>query len=91
MLRLIGLCAGNSPVAGEFPAQMASKVFPFDDVIMKYDLIVCWIDRVLVDALHVNRSLFYINLVSLNICCLSLHGNSLGLLTHWGPDKMAAI
>ena len=35
-LRATGLCAGNSPVAGEFPAQMAStqKMFPFDDVIM---------------------------------------------------------
>ena len=24
-LRVIGLCVGNSPVTGEFPAQMASK------------------------------------------------------------------
>ena len=33
-LRIItGLCAGNSPVTGEFPAQMASnaEMFPFDD------------------------------------------------------------
>ena len=35
-LRVTGLCAGNSPVTGEFSAQMASnaKMFPFDDVIM---------------------------------------------------------
>ena len=35
-LRITGLCAGNSPGNGEFPAQMAStrKMFPFDDVIM---------------------------------------------------------
>ena len=35
-LRVTGLCAGNSPVTGEFPAQMASNAekFPFDDVIM---------------------------------------------------------
>ena len=35
-LRVTGLCAGNSPVTGEFPAQMASdaKIFPFDNVIM---------------------------------------------------------
>ena len=35
-LRVTGLCAGNSPVTGEFPAQMASnaEMFPFDDVIM---------------------------------------------------------
>ena len=35
-LRVTGLCAGNSPVPGEFPAQMASnaEMFPFDDVIM---------------------------------------------------------
>ena len=37
-LRLTGLCAGNSPGSGEFPAQMASyaeNVF-IDDVIMIY-------------------------------------------------------
>ena len=35
-LRVTGLCAGNSPDTGEFPAQMASnaEMFPFDDVIM---------------------------------------------------------
>ena len=35
-LRVTGLCAGNSPRTGEFPAQMASnaEMFPFDDVIM---------------------------------------------------------
>ena len=40
-LRVTGLCEGNSPVTGEFPAQMASdaKNVSFDDVIMyKYDL-----------------------------------------------------
>ena len=35
-LRVTGLCVGNSPRTGEFPAQMASnaEMFPFDDVIM---------------------------------------------------------
>ena len=35
-LRVTGLCAGNSPVTGEFPAQRVSKaeMFPFDDVII---------------------------------------------------------
>ena len=35
-LRDTGLCEGNSPVTGEFPAQRAStrKMFPFDDVVM---------------------------------------------------------
>ena len=35
-VRVTGLCAGNSPVTGEFPAQMASKrkMFPHDDVIL---------------------------------------------------------
>ena len=35
-LRVTGLCAGISPVTGEFPAQMASNAdfFQFDDVIM---------------------------------------------------------
>ena len=34
-----GLCEGNSPVTGEFPAQRASyaeNMFPFDDVIMAF-------------------------------------------------------
>ena len=35
-LRTTGLCEGNSPVTGEFPAQrpVTRKMFPFDDVIM---------------------------------------------------------
>ena len=35
-LRVAGLCARNSRVTSEFPAQMASnaEMFPFDDVIM---------------------------------------------------------
>ena len=35
-LRVTGLCEGNSPVIGEFPAQRASNAenFAFDDVIM---------------------------------------------------------
>ena len=35
-LRVTGLCAGNSPETGEFPAQrpVTRKMFPFDDVIM---------------------------------------------------------
>ena len=34
--RVIGLCARNSPVTGEFPSQKTSnaEIFPFDDVIM---------------------------------------------------------
>ena len=37
MLRVTGLCAGNSPGTDEFPAQMTSnaEMFSFDDVIMK--------------------------------------------------------
>ena len=33
-LRVTGLCAGNSPETGEFPAQRASNADPVDDVIM---------------------------------------------------------
>ena len=35
-LRVTGLCARNSPVTGEFPAQIASnaEMFPYDDVIV---------------------------------------------------------
>ena len=36
-LRVVGLCAGNSPGTGEFPAQKASNAenIPFDDAIMR--------------------------------------------------------
>ena len=39
-LSVTGLCAGNSLVTGEFPTEMASnaKMFPFDDVIMTYNM-----------------------------------------------------
>ena len=33
-LHVTWLCVGNSPVTGEFPAQITRKMFPFDDVIM---------------------------------------------------------
>ena len=35
-LRVTGVCAGNSPMTGEFPAQRASnaEMFPSDDIIM---------------------------------------------------------
>ena len=37
-LHVTGLCEGNSPVTGEFPAQgpVTRKMFPFDDVIMNF-------------------------------------------------------
>ena len=40
-LRATGLCEGNSPVTGEFPAQMASnaEMFPFDDHKMTFDVV----------------------------------------------------
>ena len=46
-LRVTGLCAGNSPGTGEFPAQKAvtRKMFPFDDVSMSVRNLVmppCW-------------------------------------------------
>ena len=39
-LRVTGLCVGNSPLTGEFPAQMASNAenATFDDVIMLFVL-----------------------------------------------------
>ena len=38
-LRITGLCAGSSPVTGEFPHKwpVTRKMFPFDDVIMNTD------------------------------------------------------
>ena len=47
-LRVPGICAGNSPVTGEFPAQTASNaenIF-IDDVIMKYLFLTCLLDVV---------------------------------------------
>ena len=43
-----GLC-GNSPVTGEFPAQMARKaeMFPFDDVITDNIITRCYIRNIL--------------------------------------------
>ena len=40
-LRVTGLCEGNSPVTGEFPAKRASnaEMCPFDDVIMELSII----------------------------------------------------
>ena len=37
-LRVTGICEGNSPVTGEFPARRASnaEIFPFDDVIIEW-------------------------------------------------------
>ena len=47
-LRAAGLCAGNSPVTGDFPHKgpVTRKMFPFDYVIMRYpfghDRPICW-------------------------------------------------
>ena len=43
-LRITGLCVGNSPVTGKFPAQKAitRKMFSFDDVIMGNHTISQW-------------------------------------------------
>ena len=50
-LRVTGLCVGNTPVPGDFPAQMASnaQMFPFDDVIMG-----TWSDRHLSSKSNIN-------------------------------------
>ena len=45
-LRVTGLCVGNSPVTGEFPAQRTSKMFPFGDVIVTQRILhisKCWL------------------------------------------------
>ena len=43
--RVTGLCARNSPVTGEFPAQrpVTRKMLPFDDVIMLYRISYCFL------------------------------------------------
>ena len=44
--RITGLCVGNSPVAAEYPAQMASnaEMFPLDDVVMLFLNVHCSAD-----------------------------------------------
>ena len=56
-LRVTGLCAGNSPVTGEFPAQRASnaEMFPFDDVIIWPDQEPVISGRVFIN-MHVNTT-----------------------------------
>ena len=70
MLRVAGLCTGNSPGTGEFPAQMASnaenvrffiiarKIFPFDDVIMHHE------------CQHDSRKIYSLLSIWANICSL---------------------
>ena len=76
-LRVTGLCAGNSPVTGEFPAQrpVTQKMFPFDDVIMKYTSVPI--------ALHYIRRMVY------NCCCNYFNYVSIKHLTDEGQNKMA--
>ena len=59
-VRVHGLCEGNSPVTGEFPAQRANnaKMLPLDDVIMIDDAITChelyiWVCFVLFPCGHI--------------------------------------
>ena len=58
-LLVTGLCAGNSPGTGEFPAQMASnaEMFPFDDVIMLWRVIN--LDRCLCDHVTILTTLLH--------------------------------
>ena len=57
-LRVTGLCVGNSPGTGEFPAQMASNAFPFDDVIMISLLLnICFLSNNISFCIHVNKTL----------------------------------
>ena len=46
-LRVTGLCDGNSPVTGEFPAQRASnaETIPFDNVIMYMPINIKRVDK----------------------------------------------
>ena len=45
--RVTGVWEGDSPVTGEFPAQMAKKMFPFDDIILT-----CFKSGVLMNDYH---------------------------------------
>ena len=82
-LRVTGLCEGNSPVAGEFPAHkgpITRKTFPFDDVIM--------VDKRVSYLWKCNARL---RQFAFNICVSSGTNNRLidkiRLLSEYGMDK----
>ena len=54
-LGVTGLCAGNLPVTGEFPAQRPVfwKMFPFDDVIMYSSLFVGSVCRIRTNTIYI--------------------------------------
>ena len=60
-LRVTGLCAVNSPVTGEFPAQMASNAenYPVDDIICYHhgDLLAAQVSRKQCNAHYIMRYL----------------------------------
>ena len=77
-LRVIGLCAGNSPVTGEFPAQMASNAenaniwWRYHDSAQR-DVIMCWTGSLIVaDALVVKLHTISIRSTDLIPRCLFL-------------------
>ena len=76
-LRIIGLCAGNSPAAGEFPAQMASNagnfsiwwrhhvVIPLLDAICRYNFCTCHMQKSTPISLSELGWKFHPNLISI--------------------------
>ena len=81
-LRVTGLCEGNSPLTGEFPAQrpVTGKIFPFDDIIMNSSDIL-----LLQDSLHQHgskshssqivipnyKTLNFVHKISLHVICIT--------------------
>ena len=81
-LRVTGLCAGNSPGTGEFPAQMASNA---------ENVSIWWRHHALPDigSHHADSTVttYSLTWITLRNKHITVHC----MLRHWGRDKMASI
>ena len=81
-LRVTGLCAGNSPGTGEFPAQMDSNA---ENVSIWWRHQVCSRNRKKQFSAKVPP------IISVYKCVFWHITHRIDYITHWGRDKMAAI
>ena len=79
-LRVTGLCEGNSPVTGEFPAQRAcnEENVSFDDVTMKYGTSWLWL---ISSNVYVTHTVY--SQTSMVCCGWYVDMNDLYLEIHW--------
>ena len=87
-LRITGLCAGNSPVTGEFPTQRASnaEIFPSDDVIM--GLKFHYVSKVAPDGDLPRQWLFHYDDVIMSAIASQITSLTVVYATvYWGADQ----